>query len=261
MLRLPLRPSPCEFESCEYPRLRSLTLLSSPLASDVYLVISSYGVVSTTSTKGACNRAENTQETLPTPFSIHNQPDASYMDYTVASYFIDYLTRQGQFVASCDFSNVQSTDSSRSITFFKSYPSVSSTASSSLFQANESSTLSSTVSSSLFQPNASFSSTAREASSGLEIKNKIILGVLLPISLIALIILGVLGVRKSRNRRPAVAIANGEDSTISHRDTHFYTQRKPELEDEARRIHELMAQGRFYEIEGQEAAQEMSISS
>lgn len=227
------------------------------MTSDVYLVISSYGVVSTTSTKGACNRAENTRETLPTPFSISSEP-AFNMNYTVASYFIDYLTHQGQSVASCAFSNVESTDSSHSITFFKSYPSVSSTASSSLFQANESSTLSSTVSSSLFQPNASFSSTAREASSGLEIKNKIILGVLLPISLIALIILGVLGVR---NRRPAAAIANGEDPTISHKDTQPYIQRKPELEDEARRIHELMAQGRFYEIEGQEAAQEMGISS
>lgn len=87
-------------------------------------------------------------------------------------------------------------------------------------------------------------------------QSTIILGVVLPVISIAFIIFGILATRNVRKRRLAAAAAHNTNPL----DNIPYLQRKDELEDAKRGIHEIETQERVQEVEGAGMAHEMPIS-
>lgn len=87
----------------------------------------------------------------------------------------------------------------------------------------------------------------------LKTKDKIVTGVMVPVGITTITLLGILTWRKYRKRDP-------DGDPVPHpEDTQPYLQQKAELEDEQRRIHELDARERRYEIEGDSSRHELAV--
>ena len=173
------------------------------------------------------------------------------MGYTVASSFVgNYLG-----LVDCGFQPVapaypaEVTDAVRT-----SRLSLSSTLSPSSTLSSSSSTLSFYSS----QPDASSTPAVSGASSSLNTKEKIILGTVLPTTLLALAIFGTLTWLKHRKRKLAVAATAMDKDSPTSRETRMYLRRKAELQGYERELRELETQRRALREETQLYLQQKS---
>ena len=201
-----------------------LSLLCSSPTSDVNLVFSAYGFTSSLSTNGACNIVESPTETLSPPFSVTSTPGNELMGYTAVASFVHYVGHPD-----CGFQFVAPTNSSQVTDVVRTsrLPS------------------SSTLSLSSSRPTASSTPAVSGASSSLDTKEKIILGTVLPITILVLAIFGTLAWLAHRRRKlAAAATAMNKDPPTSHAETQLYLRRKAELAEYERSLQELETQRR-----------------
>ena len=214
-------------------------------------MISSYGITSSSSANGACNVVNIPQETLSPPFSVLSTPGNDDIGYTVASSFVAHLG-----LVYCGFQRVEPTDPSQVTDVVRTsrVPSSSTFSSSSTLSSS-----SSTLSLSSSQPNASSTPTVNGPSSSLDTKGKIILGTVLPTTLLVLAVFATLAWLAHRKRKlAAAAAATNKDSPTSRAETQIYLRRKAELAGYERRLRELEAQRRGLQDETQLYLQQKS---
>lgn len=198
-------------------------------------MISAYGITSSLSTNGACNVVEIPPQTLSPPFSVFSTPGNGDMGYTVASSFVAYVGR-----VDCGFQVDAPTDPPYATDVVGTSRSPSSSTLSS-----SSSTLSSSSTRSLSSSpsNASPTPAISGASSSHDTKEKIILGTVLPTTLLILALFATLA-RRAHRKRKLAATATNKDPPTSRAETRLYLRRKAELAGYEKRLRDLEAQRR-----------------
>ena len=201
-------------------------------------------MTSSLSTNGACNVVKMPPEPMSTPFSVFSTPGNDDMGYTVASSFVAHLG-----LVNCSFQRLAPTDP----------PQVTEGVLTSRLPSSSALSSSSTLSFSSSQPNASSPPAVSGASSSLDTKEKIILGTVLPTTLLVLAIFGTLAWLAHRRRKlAAAATATDKLSPTSGAETQIYLGRKAELAGYERRLRELETQSRGLQEETQVYLQQKS---
>ena len=196
-------------------------------------MIFSYGVVSSSSTNGACNLVTIPPETLSPPFSVLTQLEPTNLGYNVASSFIGYLG-----LLNCGFEEVSPANPPQVIT--EVVYSSNSPSSPILLSSSSTLPLSSTLPSSSSSPsNALSSPIVRETPSSPHTKIRTALSIIFSTISAIVITFGILAWLRYRKRKLAAANAMDKSSAVSREEEHPYLQKKSELDDDGTRIYEL----------------------
>ena len=209
-----------------------------------YLVIFAYSVTSTTSVAGACDSVLGTSIKIDSGFRL-SQTGTTVGENQQSTALISLISSLG--LTGCSPS-VSSTIQSSDISTETSVSSITSPALPLLSSPSSLSSLSSPTTSS--SPSASF---AHPVSHGLNKQDKIAVGLVVPVAVIASLLVTLISWRRYRTRRQAET----NNNTKLPEDAQPYLQQKPELGAEERRTYEREAQEVRYEMQGEDTIHEL----
>ena len=205
----------------------------SPATSSVYAVFSSYGVAYMSFTLGACNKLEGAPTTLSAPFSafVPHTPGSTGISWTIASSLVGFL---GYTDCGYEYTLPRVQTASPLVPSLSLLPSAGGGSSS--------------LPASSLGSNLSSSPSAETGSSGLKLREIIIISTIISVLSFALILLAFFTWRKAQSQKRHSISNVGTDQTDQRKDVQPYLQQKSELEADERRVYEMDTKIALYEM-------------